>query len=46
MRRVWSTVVMVLVLAGLVGYIYFVDSEREASGTTARGEAIHLSAGR
>jgi hypothetical protein len=36
MRRVWSTVVMVLVLAGLVGYIYFVDSEREASGTTAR----------
>jgi Domain of unknown function (DUF4340) len=36
MRGLWSTIVMVLVLAGLVGYIYFVDSEREPSGTTAR----------
>jgi hypothetical protein len=36
MRGVWSTLVMVLVLAGLVGYIYFVDSKREPSGTTAK----------
>jgi hypothetical protein len=36
MRRLWSTIVMVLVLAGLLGYIYFVDAERETSGTTVR----------
>ena len=36
MRGVWSTLVMVLVLAGLVGYIYFVDSKREPGGTTVK----------
>jgi hypothetical protein len=36
MSRLWSTLVMVLVLAGLVGYIYFVDSKRDPSGTTAK----------
>ena len=29
MRGVWSTLVLVLVLAGLLGYIYFVDARRE-----------------
>jgi hypothetical protein len=36
MGRIWSTGIMVLVLAGLVGYIYFVDSKQEPSGTTTR----------
>ena len=45
MRGVWSTLIMVLVLAGLVGYIYFVDSKRDPSGTPP-GEAVHLGAGR
>jgi hypothetical protein len=34
MRRVWSTALLGLVLVGLVGYIYFVDSERETTTTT------------
>ena len=29
MKGLWSTLVLVLVLAGLVGYIYFVDSKSE-----------------
>ena len=36
MGRIWSTGIMVLVLAGLVGYIYFVDSKQEPSGTTTK----------
>jgi hypothetical protein len=36
MGRLWSTGITVLVLAGLVGYIYFVDSKRDPSGTTAK----------
>ena len=36
MGRTWSTGIMVLVLGGLVGYIYFVDSKQEPSGTTVR----------
>lgn len=32
MRGVWSTALLVLILAGLGAYIYFVDSERPASG--------------
>ena len=36
MRGVWSTVVLVLVLAGLVSYIYFVDSKRDPSDTAAK----------
>lgn len=33
MRGLTSTIVLVVVLAGLVGYIYFVDANRPASGT-------------
>jgi hypothetical protein len=36
MRGVWSPVILAVVLAGLVGYIYFVDSKRDPSGTTAK----------
>ena len=36
MRGVWSTIVLVLVLAGLVSYIYFVDSKRDPTGSTAK----------
>ena len=36
MRRLWSTLVSVLVLAGLVGYIYFVDSKRDPSSATTK----------
>jgi hypothetical protein len=36
MSRLWSTGITVLVLVGLVGYIYFVDAKREPSGTTVR----------
>ena len=31
MRGLWSTLALILVLAGLGAYIYFVDSERPAS---------------
>jgi len=31
MRRLSSTIVLILVFAGLVGYIYFVDSKQDAS---------------
>jgi len=34
MRGLWSTLGLVVVLAGLGGYIYFVDSKRPASTTT------------
>lgn len=33
MRRLTSTILLLVVLAGLVGYIYFVDAERPPSGT-------------
>src|SRR5262245_22931339 len=36
MRRGWSTLVLVLVLGGLVGYIYFVDAKREPGSATNR----------
>ena len=36
MGRLWSTAIMVLVLGGLVGYIYFVDSKSEPSATAAK----------
>ena len=32
MGRMWSTLVLVAVLAGLGGYIYFVDSKRTSTG--------------
>jgi hypothetical protein len=38
MRRLWSTIALIVVLAGLGAYIYFVDSTRPAS-TTVEGEA-------
>ena len=34
MRGLWSTLALGLVLAGLGAYIYFVESERPASGVT------------
>jgi len=34
--RGWSTLALVVVLAGLVGYIYFVDSKQEVGGTAAK----------
>jgi hypothetical protein len=34
--RGWSTLALVVIFAALVGYIYFVDSKREPSGTTDR----------
>ena len=34
MRGLWSNLTLVLVLAGLGAYIYFVDSKKPASGTT------------
>jgi hypothetical protein len=38
MRGLWSTLALVVVLAGLGAYIYFVDSQRPAS-TAVEGEA-------
>jgi hypothetical protein len=38
MRGLWSTIALIVVLAGLGAYIYFVDSKRPAS-TTVEGEA-------
>lgn len=37
MRGLWSTIALIVVLAGLGAYIYFVDSERPAS-TAVEGE--------
>lgn len=34
MRRFASTIVLVLVLAGLAGYIYFIDSKKDVSGAS------------
>jgi hypothetical protein len=36
MRGIWSTLALVVVFTGLVGYIYFVDSKREPTGTSNR----------
>lgn len=33
MRGLWSTLVLILVLAGLVGYIYFVDAKRDPAAS-------------
>ena len=40
MRSVTTTIAMVLVLAGLVGYIYFVDSKSEPNATAAKEKAF------
>jgi hypothetical protein len=38
MRGLWSTLALVVVLAGLGAYIYFVDSKRPAASSSAEGE--------
>jgi hypothetical protein len=38
MRGLWSTVALVVVLAGLGAYIYFVDSKRPAASSSVDGE--------
>jgi len=36
MRGLWSTGALIVVLAGLVGYIYFVDAKKEPAGADAK----------
>ena len=36
MRGVWSTLALIVILGGLVGYIYFVDSKQEPGGTAVK----------
>lgn len=44
MRGLTSTIILVVVLAGLVGYIYFVDADRPAAGTEeAKPKAFDVS---
>lgn len=43
MRGLTSTIVLVVVLAGLVGYIYFVDRDRPPSGTETKAKAFDVS---
>jgi hypothetical protein len=38
MRGIWSTLALVVVLAGLGAYIYFVESERPAASSSVDGE--------
>lgn len=38
MRGIWSTLALVLVLAGLGAYIYFVDANRPAASSSVDGE--------
>ncbi|HEV8316827.1 MAG TPA: DUF4340 domain-containing protein [Vicinamibacterales bacterium] len=40
MRGLTSTIVLAVVLAGLVGYIYFVDAKKSDSGAPARDKAF------
>lgn len=40
MRGLRSTIVLLVVLAGLVGYIYFVDAKKPASGTDTKEKAF------
>ena len=40
MRGIWSTIALVLVLAGLGAYIYFVDSDKPAPGAEARAKVF------
>jgi hypothetical protein len=42
MRGLTSTIVLIVVLAGLVGYIYFVDADRPASGTEVKPKAFDV----
>jgi hypothetical protein len=43
MRRFVSTIVLLLVLAGLVGYIYFVDRDRDPAATETREKPFTVS---
>src|SRR5262245_17625117 len=38
--RGWSTLALVVVLAGLVGYIYFVESKQDVGGSTAKDKPV------
>ena len=38
MRGIWSTLALVVVLAGLGAYIYFVESKRPDTGSSIEGE--------
>lgn len=40
MRSVTTTLVLVAVLAGLIGYIYFVEAERDPAATEAKAKAF------
>jgi hypothetical protein len=44
MRGLWSTIVLVVVLAGLGGYIYFVDSDRTTSGLSDKDKVFAVEA--
>ena len=44
MRRLTTTVVLLVVLGGLVGYIYFVDSRNETADPNAKPKAFDLTA--
>jgi hypothetical protein len=44
MRGLTSTIILVVVLAGLGGYIYFVDSERPAGGVEERDQVFDVEA--
>jgi hypothetical protein len=44
MRGLTSTILLVVVLAGLGGYIYFVDSERPATGVEERDKVFTVEA--
>jgi hypothetical protein len=43
-RGLTSTIVLVVVLAGLVGYIYFIDAGRPPSGTETKPKAFEVAA--
>jgi hypothetical protein len=45
MRGVWSTVGLVLILAGLGAYIYFVESKNPAPGTTQNEKVFNVESG-
>ena len=44
MRRLTTTIVLLVVLGGLVGYIYFVDSRNETPDPNAKPKAFELTA--
>ena len=46
MRGMWSTVALVLVLAGLGAYIYFVDSEKPAPGMEPKEKVFAVESGK